>query len=245
MKNVYLIALFMIPLVLFSQKKEEKPISGGFELGFHKTNRGAGMELNYMIGPDEKQIMLGLDLFALKELNESNIEPAFGAELGRKYVYGKLNYFFVLTPSAGIQKNLFRLNSINLINLRGGIKVGPAIGLLTPYYLEIFRPGLGIPTANDRQVEAYDPGIHTYSKIFGRASFFAGKPAFRPTLGGSIKGYLMVDFARSSRYISGCKLGAHADFFAKPVPIMTGLDKLENHRIFVALSIGFMIGNRW
>lgn len=235
----------MIPMILFSQKKEQEPISGGFAGAIYKTSRGAGVELNYLKGPDDQQIILGLDIFSLKELNESSIDPIYGTELGRKYVYGKLNYFFVLAPSVGIQKNLFRLSPVNLINFRGGLKIGPSVGLLTPYYLEIFRPGLGTPTANDRQVEAYDPAIHTYSKIFGRASFFATNPQLQPVLGGSIKGYVMVDFARSSSYISGFKLGCNADFFARPIPIMTGLDKLENHRIFVALSIGFMIGNRW
>ncbi|MDX2245584.1 MAG: hypothetical protein SF052_02330 [Bacteroidia bacterium] len=245
MKKTYLLIFFLLPLILFSQKEEEKPISGGYIMGFHKTNRGMGAEISYLTGPDHQQMVWGLDLHLVKELNEANIEPVYGTELGRKYVYGKLNYFFVLHPSVGIQKNLFQLNSLNMINLRAGVKIGPAIGLLTPYYLEIYRPGQGIPTANDREIEAYDPTLHTYAKIFGRAGFFAARPQLQATLGGSVKGYILVDFARSSRYISGFKLGTHADFFVNPVPIMTGLDKLENHRIFVAFSIGFIFGNRW
>ncbi|MEZ4828050.1 MAG: hypothetical protein R3C61_17470 [Bacteroidia bacterium] len=244
MKNICLIFL-LIPTLLFSQRKEQKPITTGYAIGFHKTNRGAGLEVNYLKGPDLQQIVFGADLHMVRDLNEALIDPAFSTELGRKYVYGKLNYFFVLHPAVGIQRDLFHMNSLNLINLRAGIKAGPSLGLLTPYYLEIFRPGIGTPTANDRRVEAYDPAVHTYSKIFGRASFFAAKPVPELIAGGSVKGYILIDFARSSRYISAFKLGANADFFVKRVPIMTGLDKLENHRIFVALSLGFMMGNRW
>lgn len=228
-----------------AQEKEDKPVTNGYSIGFSKSNRGAGIELNYILKPNQRQYIFSVHLNSVRHLNENNINPAYGRELGRRYVFGKLNYFFVLNPSIGIQKNLFPRGKMNLINFQTGISAGPAIGLLTPYYLEIYSPNQNFPLNNNRSIEPYDPAAHTFGKIFGKANIFSSDINLNPVLGGSLKGWIIMDLARSYRYISAVKMSTHADFFANPVPIMAELDKLQNPRIFVAFSAGFLFGNRW
>ena len=218
--------------------------TGGIFFDMFFTARGMGGGLNYSFGEDRKHYLISLDFHSTRDLHESPVNPAYGRELGRKYVYGKLNYFYVLTPSFGISYNLIPKNGMNYANLRGMIKAGPAIGLLNPYYLEVYKPNQG-PGTDNRVIEAYDPSAHSYNRIFGRARLFSSGFDLNARVGLSIKTMALLDFAPNPRFIHGLSLGLNTDLFFHPVPIMAELDKLQNQRIFVVGSLGFIIGNRW
>ena len=241
MKKCFVFILLGLALhfVSFSQDKDET--KSGLSFNASLTNLGGGLGVHYSMGKDIRHYLISIDAYSIKNPYETSSNPTYGNELGRKFVYRKLNYFGVLSPSFGIQKNIIPRSNTNLINLRVGIKMGPAIGLLSPYQLELYNPG----SADNRSIEVYDPANHTYSQILGRARFFASDLTINTRIGFSLKTFALLDFARNQRYINGLSLGLNADIFANPVPIMAELDKLQNQRIFVAGLIGLMIGNRW
>ena len=83
-------------------------------------------------------------------------------------------------------------------------------------------------------MKPYDPAVHSYNRIFGRARIFSSDLNLSARIGLSLKAYALLDFARNQRFIQGVSLGLNADLFTNRIPIMAELDKLQNQRIFVA-----------
>lgn len=225
-------------------REEEEPISAGWQLGIQSTTRGWGASLHYLIGPDEMQIVAGVDMNVIKDPREIRIESFFGQQ-GRDYVFGKLNHFAALSPMIGVQKNIMQVGSGNLLNLRVGGLIGPTLGILTPYHLEIFSPIAGRPQLGDRVVEPYDPAVHSFTSIVGRASIFDSDFDPSAQFGLSAKVYGVIDFSNTSESIKAVQLGVNANWFASPVPIMADFAEVENSQLFVSVSFGLLLGNRW
>lgn len=241
----FLSLLILFPIELSAQfEEEEEPISAGWQLGLQSTTRGWGGSLHYLKGADRMQFLFGADLNIARDSREFRTESFFGTQ-GRNYVLGKLNHLAVFSPSIGIQRDLFSIGNGNLLNTRVGAKVGPTIGILTPYFLEIFSPVAGRPQLGDRVVEAYDPDRHTYTSIIGRASIFDHdfNPEFE--FGLSAKVYGMIDFSNNSTSIRAVQIGVNADWFASPVPIMADFAETSNSQLFIGVQLGLLMGNRW
>ncbi len=234
----------MVPALPAQTSQEESPISQGYMVGYQTTPRGWGLSFSYLLGPDQRQWLFGADANLVKDTREIRGESVFGQQ-GRNYVFGKLNHLIVFSPSVGVQYDLFPIGSGNLLNVRLGAKVGPAIGMTTPYYLEIFQPLPNQPQLGDRIIEAYDPVDHTYRSIIGRASLLDHEfdPSFQ--VGASAKLFGLFDFSNNSGTIRAVQLGLNADWFPNAVPIMADFLEVPNSRFFVAASVGFFLGNRW
>ncbi|MEM7371575.1 MAG: hypothetical protein AAF587_23375 [Bacteroidota bacterium] len=232
---------FLSPL--YSQINDPQSISGGFAAGMHGTSRGLGIELELAKGPMQRQFLYGLSLHQLKDLREVQIESFFGDQ-GRSYVYGKLNHFVVLQPSFGIQYHLIPKSHLNVMQILGGIKIGPSIGFLNPYFLEIYLPGPN-PGNQNRDIVPFNPAEHTYGRIYGRASLVSSRLELSPVIGMGIKAHALIDFGRNTRNISALKLGVNLDAFAKQVPILQERDGIDNNRLFFAVSAGLLFGRRW
>lgn len=230
----------------FCQERTKGEIDRGFMMNLHTSNRGYGLELNYLIGPNDQQYVIGLGFSTIKDLREILVDSFYGNEQGKRYVYGKLNYFGILSPTVGISRNILPLNDLNLINVRGIIRAGPALGLLSPYYLEIFKPNPNSPFVGEREVEAYNPIEHTYSKIVGKANLLSSELDVNMKVGLTVQAQAVVDFSRSSRYISGVSLGLSSHVFFNDVPIMADLGgKINNQQLFLSGNLGIIFGNRW
>ncbi len=225
-------------------RAEEEPISAGWQLGIQQTTRGWGASLHYLRGSDDMQLLFGVDMNVIKDPREIQTEPFFGQQ-GRDYVFGKLNNFAALSPVIGVQKNIVSIGNGNLLNLRVGGLLGPTIGILNPYQLEIFAPIAGRPQLGDRVVEPYDPTRHNYSSIIGRASIFDSDFIPSTQFGLSAKVYGLIDFSNNSNAIKAVQLGVNANWFASPVPIMADFVEVSNNQLFMAVSVGLLLGNRW
>ncbi|MEO0469938.1 MAG: hypothetical protein AAF206_09995 [Bacteroidota bacterium] len=240
-----LICALSAPVFAQDERPEQAPNESGFMFGLHYSDRGPGLNLAVLKGAPYRQWLFGLDIFLVKDSKETLIEPFFG-EQGKRYVFGKLNHLFVVSPSLGVQWDMVPRSAVNLLNVRGNLKVGPAIGILNPYHLEIFEASPGSPFVGTREILPYDPANHSYSKIIGRANFLSSRidPTFR--FGLSVQANAILDFSSVDAAITGVNLGMKVDAFPSPVPIMADeLQNVQNQRIFVAISAGLMFGRRW
>ncbi|GEM_PF-2559871 len=218
----------------------------GFVLGINLTNRGGGVYFHYIKGDARRQWVFGLDIHSVRDERETSIQSAFG-DSGKDYIYGKLNYFYVFTPSVGIQKNLIPVGYGNLLNIRVGAQIGPAIGLLNPYLVEIFEPVNNSPNNGQgyRIVVPYDPTEYSYNEIIGKANLLSTKPSISAQLGLSLRGHILIDFTHSPQYIGGLSIGLNADYFPATIPIMNeSSEQIENQQLFLAGSIGVVFGSR-
>ncbi len=241
---VALLAVATCMPVAAQVSEANSPISAGWLFGYQQTNRGWGASFSYLTGRDVLQWSGNLDIHLVKDLRETRRESVFGPR-GRPYVFGKLNHLFVLSPSVGFVRNVVKVGNGGLLNVRLGGKVGPAIGLLNPYYLEIFSPIGGNTNVGEAVVQAYDPSEHSYQNIVGRAGALSSPFNPKVQVGASSKIFALIDLSQDSKKVNAVQVGLHADWFPSPVPIMADFVETAGNQFFLAFSLGFTLGNRW
>jgi len=214
----------------------------GFGMGFHLGSRGMGTDFRYLYGTPKHTWVFGLRAFGVKDARETKIESQF-QDRGSRYVFGKLSRLMVLSPYAGLTKDIVPRRQGSFISLKGSFQIGPALGLVRPYYLDILVPSPIYQQLGTPEPQPYNPDSHAYVDIVGVSSIFNsgfGKVNLRPGL--SMRATAMVDFAQKETYFNGIELGANLDYFFSDVPIMA---EVENHRFFLTISIGMVFGNTW
>lgn len=244
MKSSLLALCFLIILSgkSYGQTAQTEGDLRGFAMGFHAGSRGMGTDFRYLYGTDKRDWVFGLRAFGMKDARETKIESQF-QDRGSRYAFGKLNRLMVLSPYIGIHKTLVPRRKGNFISLKGSFQVGPALGLLRPYYLDIFVPSPIYQQLGTPEPQPYNPDNHSYVDIVGVSSVFNagfGKVKIHPGL--SIRAATLIDFAQKSTYINGIELAANLDYFFSEAPIMA---EVENHRFFLAISLGMVFGNSW
>lgn len=223
---------------------DEDPLDQAFWVGLEYASNGLGMSFNYLRGQKALQWGVSVDFSWARDERELNIPSAFGDQ-GSEYIYGKINHLFILSPTAGIQANLFPNTSSNHIEFNLAAKAGPAIALLNPYYVEIFEPVPNNPLFGMRETRAFDPEVHSYDDVIGKAGLFGGPFSPEAKIGLSLRLLGVMDFSKSSRYIGGIIMGINADLFPERLTVMVERDGLENHQAFISFRIGLVLGNRW
>ncbi|MEL6671916.1 MAG: hypothetical protein AAFR61_06975 [Bacteroidota bacterium] len=224
----------------------EAPLQRGFSFAYGLTHRGAGLSAQYYLGAGDAQWLVALDAFHVKDLRETIIDPSpiFGQQ-GRRYIFGKLNNLYVISPGIGWEKRLFPKGSGNTVEVSWGAKAGPALGLLIPYLLEVYVP-VGPGGSATTLVEPFDPGIHTFNRIVGKGNIFANGFSASMQLGLSLKSYLRLEMSHTPKFINGLLLTLNADLFPNEVPLLARADgAIENRRLYIAGGFGIAFGNRW
>ena len=234
-----------IPLSL-AQDDEDAPViyDQGMVFGMYNSNLGWGGALTYLLGESPRQYVFSLELQQIRDAREALTAPFIGDQ-GKRYVFGKVNNFWNLSPMVGVYFDAIPRGRGNILKMRIGGKIGPAIGVLNPYHIELYKAVPGRPFSPEFVVEPYDPGEHTFGEIVGRASFWSSD--FSPTiqLGGSVHLNAMVDFSRTEAVIRGIELGVNADIFFQEVPILAEINGVQNRRAFISVSAGLVFGGKW
>ena len=210
--------------------------------GFHLSSRGMGGDIRFLRGTAGRTLEFGLRAYGLKAARETKIESQF-QERGTRYIYGKLNRLMVVTPYAGIQHTLIPRRKGSFLSVKNSLQIGPALGLLRPYYLDIFVPSPIYQQMGTPEPQPFDPAEHSYVDIVGVSSIFVsgfGRVSLRPGL--SLRASSLVDFAQRDSYIQGIELGANLDIFFSEVQLMADV---HNPSVFLAFSLGMVMGNGW
>jgi len=237
---VRIIAFFLLVYSTFSYSQElanttyDKLYRNSFCTGVHFNTSGWGF-----YGELTKQKtykyhhVLGFQASNIHHKNEFKITTITGT---RSFFYYKLNSFISFRPTIGGNLKLFEIKRGNGIEVQLKWKFGPSFGLLKPVYLQI-RKVSGSPA------ERYNPNIHEYSVIEGRAGWFKGIGESSFNIGVHHKLGFNFNFARQKDGISGGEVGLQFDYFpAKEVLIMFGSD---NYRLFTAFYLQFELGSKF
>ena len=180
--------------------------------------------------------VLGLQVSNIHHKNEFKITTITGT---RSFFYYKINSLVSFRPTIGGNLKLFEIRRDNGIEVQLKWKLGPSLGLLKPVYLEIRK----LTDAFDSPVERYDPNIHEYGVIEGRAGWFRGLGESNLNLGIHHKLGFNFNFSRQKDGISGGEIGFQLDYFpAQEVQIMFGAD---NYRLFTAFYLQFELGSKF
>jgi hypothetical protein len=159
----------------------------------------------------------------------------------KSYFYGKLNHVFITRTGLGIKKLLNRKPYWGGIELRLVYFGGISLAFAKPVYLYI----INYPAGNESRtvtVERYDPELHGYDNIFGRAPFLDGieNTSIHPGIYGKLA--LNFEFGEYNSSIKAVELGAVIDYHPIPIAIMANNPKQS---LFLTFYLEFSMGKRY
>ncbi|RSK50892.1 hypothetical protein [Hymenobacter rigui] len=188
-----------------------------------------------------------LDLVEVKHPKEQKIPTNYGGVI----VYGKSNYLFVVRPSVGVQRVIFRKAPDSGVQVNGLLSAGPSIGLVMPYYISYdYSDRTSNPNApaTDIRNEQYDPMIHrNLGAIVDRAPLFSGVGETNIQVGAHIRGALSFEYGRYRDAVAGVEVGAMVEAYTKAPPIIrvAGVsDESLNDRFMPSVYLTVYIGTR-
>jgi hypothetical protein len=174
----------------------------------------------------------------------------------RSYFYGKLNNLYIIRAGVGQQHLMNRKPYWGGVEVRAFYYGGVDLGLAKPNYLYIaywtadtINPGL--ITLDRTELERYDPERHfpdigtnstTLSNIYGRGPMLSGFNKIKFYPGIYLKGGFNFEFSGANDRIKAVEIGATADIFPNPVPIMAF--KKANY-FFITGYLSFHLGKRY
>ncbi|WP_025764767.1 hypothetical protein [Dyadobacter tibetensis] len=151
-----------------------------------------------------------------KELSEQDFVT------GKRLVFGKQNYLFVLRPEYGREITLFNRHEDEGISISAILAAGPSLGIEKPYMIQYKDTDGRIITA------AFDPVKHTSSSqsagIVGAGSFFQGFGQSKIIPGLHVKTALSFELSAFRENVTGLEIGFLAEAFTRKAQIMAWAD---------------------
>ncbi|MDQ2771891.1 MAG: hypothetical protein M3Y54_15490 [Bacteroidota bacterium] len=146
--------------------------------------------------------------------------------IGGSYVLRKTNYAFVLRPSFGMQRILFRKAADAGVQVNALLSAGPSLGLLMPYYIIYDRTPFpsGNPNlaTDDIVTEAFDPTKHTSpDNILDHGPLFSGISQTQVVPGVHLRGGLSFEYGRYRDAVAGLEAGFIIEGFTKRILILS------------------------
>ena len=178
-------------------------------------------------------------------------EQKIGTNYGGSIIYHKSNYLYVIRPSVGMQRVIFRKAPDSGVQVNGLFGAGPSIGLLMPYYISYnYSDPNGPPNAalTDVRNEQYDPVLHRDERrIVDRAPLFSGIGGTKPQLGAHIRGALSFEYGRYRDAVAGVEVGAVVEAYTKAPAIIrveNASDESLNDRFMPSVYLTIYLGSR-
>ena len=184
-----------------------------------------------------------------KEYRQNDFNSNFPSGTARSYVFGKQNNLYALRAGFG-QKRYFS-EKAKRKGLAVGInyEVGPSIGLLKPYYLEV-RNQVDNGSANTISIRYSDDTESLFLNrdiIDGSSGFLKGWDELKIAPGAQAKLAVHFDWGAFDEIVKAFEAGIMADFYFRKMPILVENDVIdsENRPFFINLYLTLQFGKRW
>lgn len=209
---------------IFGLQMRSNGYGGFFEFGKMKTNR--------------KTSIYRLDITEIKSLKEDKL-PSGGSFFGNPYIYGKQNYFYPVTLGVGQQYILGQKGNKNGVAISAVYNAGLSLGLLRPYYLEVFDQSSG-ETKTIKYSQA-DSSLFLGNTIIGGGGLGKGWKEIKMKPGVFAKTALRFDYGRFNEMVSGIEIGISAEYYMSKIPILL---KQNDKQLFIQTYISLIFGRR-
>jgi hypothetical protein len=168
---------------------------------------------------------------------------AVGGFSFRPFVFGKQNNLYVVRAAYGEKRYLTEKADYKGVAVGISYEIGATLGLVKPYYLELFRMGDGssLQTYSEKYATQNAKDFLDINKINGSSSFFKGWSELKITPGANAKIALHLDWGAFDQYVKAVDVGIMADVFAKKIPIMITED---NRPFFINAFVNLQLGKR-
>ena len=184
-------------------------------------------------------------------------EDRRNTQIGGSYIDRKTNYAFVLRPSVGMQRILFRKAADAGVQVNGLVSIGPSIGLLMPYYInyDVTFARIGNPNGtpslgtDDIVNEQYDPFKHTADwAILDHGPLFSGIGQTKVVPGVHFRAGLSFEYGRYRDAVTGAEVGFLLEGYTKRLLILSpgNLSEVDplNRQFFPSVYLTLYFGHR-
>ena len=270
MKKIFLYSLFIIPSILFAQtnttketRKEKqkreaekvKKMQQDAEKGaiifnkqsaFNISLNSDGYSLGFEKGKYKSITKTNLWWFNFGERKstkeEKNTVLIGGQQIGNPFIFGKQNNFYYLKIGFGKQVLLGGKSIKNGVAIQAIYGGGLSLGMLKPYYLEVFKNATGSETEYIKYSED-DPRFYepTLGYIVGSAPFGKGFSEMKFVPGVFAKAAIRFDYGAFNDIVTALEIGVNAEFYTQKMPIML-LNKEKN--LFINGYVSLIFGTR-
>lgn len=163
------------------------------------------------------------------------------------FAYGKINSFYSARVGLGKKKYLSEKAKRQGIAVAYNYEIGPALGFLKPYYVEIYvdnPDGSGVSTDVIRYTEDNAEQFLDLQSISGEANFAEGilETKILPGIQGKIG--IHFDAGAYDEYVKAIEIGAMAEIYTQTVPIMAPSENHSNKPFFFNLYVNLHFGKR-
>jgi hypothetical protein len=181
-------------------------------------------------------------------------EQRRNTEVGGSFIYLKSNYAFVLRPSVGVQRILFRKAADAGVQVNALLSAGPSFGLLLPYYIAYDRTSAatgGRPNVGSDEIvyEQFDPAKHTdLASILDSGPLFSGIGQTKVVPGFHLRGGVSFEYGRYRDAVTGMEVGVLVEGFTKRLMILSPTNLSErdvlNRQFFPSVYLTLYFGHR-
>jgi hypothetical protein len=229
----------ILPRVSPGQTRDSYEYSSEWTWGINKNTSGGfigGFAFKHARRLGGRQFeSFGLEIMNVKSQQEiRRSSPA----TGNFFIYGKTNYLYSFRFQYGRDFVLFQKAPQQGVEIKLVTAVGPSVGLLAPYYVEIPTDGfIGSAT------EPYDPSktTHSFGNILGPGHLFEGVGQSNFKIGGNLKAALNFELGAIKSQVTGFEAGFLLDAYAGEVALM---HNTSNPSVFPTAFVTLFYGGR-
>jgi hypothetical protein len=213
--------------------------TGGWGLGYNNGKHKTG----YL------KRMWEVEFVSMKHPKEKKVSSLF--ENTRSYIYGKLNSFYIIRGSYGLQRILNGKPYWGGVELRWFFYGGLSVGITKPVYLYIVKFN-ETTHLNDVVIERYNPELHDVENIYGRGPYFKGFDHLKIYPGVFAKTGLNFEYGVNDKVLKAIECGAILDFYplsaitmnSKPIQKLEIMAYDKSQPLFLSLYLSLHFGKR-
>ena len=171
--------------------------------------------------------------------------------IARSYIFGKQNNLYAVRVGLGNKRYLTEKAKEKGVSVGLNYEFGPTLGLLKPYYLEVYAPEsvTSQSTRSVRYTEETAAQFSDPSRIFGASSRAMGFGEIKPSFGAHGKFSVHFDWGAFDEFVKALDVGVMVDVFLKKTPILIdganiNNEAVENRNLFLNLFVNLQFGKR-
>ena len=228
------------------QSENDKPLEerlvysrqNTYKVALHSQGLGLGFKIGKIKTINLTRNWIGevVSLRSLKEIKTITISQY----TTRPYVYGKLNYAYVLRFGFGEDRLIYGKPYWGGVETRWTYSVGASLALLKPYYYYVvaYQPSTSGDYVETVEEHTFEPGLN----ILGRSSFTKGLLETKVSPGVNASVGLSFEVGKSRTRVQSIDVEVKAECFPLGISIM---DSERNRRFFLTFMLSYNFGSRF
>lgn len=160
----------------------------------------------------------------------------------RPYIYGKQNIFYQIKLGIGQQRLIGGKGNKHGVEVSAIYLGGLSLGLLRPYYLEVYQDSTSTSTLYIKYTTADQNQFLDSYNIAGGTGFSKGWNEMTLVPGIHARLGLRFDWSAFNQMISALEVSMNMEYYTQKIPIMV---QAKEKQFFLNASVSILFGKRW